>query len=162
MRAKFLWGKQAYMLAISSSLIDTKRQPVYASPMQEKTCTKCGGVKPLDQFYKDSSKPSGYMSACRACRPRSMTVQTKPTYAKAPPAPPVRPDPTKDLCTQGVHHWFITANYHYTCVRCGEKDQRFPPPKVFLKSLRKFTITEDYPDITPPLPKNLTNSRPLW
>lgn len=32
-----------------------------------KTCTKCGEEKPLDEYYKHKSKPSGYETACKAC-----------------------------------------------------------------------------------------------
>jgi len=35
--------------------------------INEKVCSKCGAVKPLGHFNKDSSKPSGYYSSCRSC-----------------------------------------------------------------------------------------------
>lgn len=33
-------------------------------------CTKCGKVKPLDEFHKDASKPTGHRSCCVDCRRR--------------------------------------------------------------------------------------------
>lgn len=33
-----------------------------------KTCPKCGKVKPLDQFAKDSTRVSGVSSYCKECR----------------------------------------------------------------------------------------------
>lgn len=32
-----------------------------------KACSKCGEVKPLEEFYRDSRKRDGRQSACRAC-----------------------------------------------------------------------------------------------
>lgn len=33
-----------------------------------KQCSKCGGVKPLEQFPADSSKPDGHRGECQECR----------------------------------------------------------------------------------------------
>jgi hypothetical protein len=33
-----------------------------------KTCSKCGAVKPLDQFYKDRTKRDGHQGICRECQ----------------------------------------------------------------------------------------------
>lgn len=35
--------------------------------IKEKKCSKCEQVKPVDGFYKDSSKKDGYSSACKEC-----------------------------------------------------------------------------------------------
>jgi 5-methylcytosine-specific restriction endonuclease McrA len=35
--------------------------------MNEKRCPKCGAVKPLTNFHKDSSKKDGLKSHCKAC-----------------------------------------------------------------------------------------------
>ena len=32
-----------------------------------RTCTKCGEVKTLDEYYRDKSKPSGYRTRCKSC-----------------------------------------------------------------------------------------------
>lgn len=36
--------------------------------MDEKTCTKCGETKPLDEFSRDRSKKDGRSTRCRVCR----------------------------------------------------------------------------------------------
>jgi hypothetical protein len=33
----------------------------------EKTCTKCGCTKPIEEFYKDKQKPDGHRPDCKAC-----------------------------------------------------------------------------------------------
>lgn len=33
-----------------------------------KTCSKCHQVKPLDEFWRDSTKSDGHCAACKACR----------------------------------------------------------------------------------------------
>jgi len=33
-----------------------------------KTCTKCGEVKPLDEFWKDKRAKNGVLGACKKCR----------------------------------------------------------------------------------------------
>lgn len=33
-----------------------------------RTCTKCGGTKPLSEFYVRPSVPSGYSAWCRECK----------------------------------------------------------------------------------------------
>ena len=35
--------------------------------MDRKKCTKCGKVKPLDQFYRRATRPDGHESCCKAC-----------------------------------------------------------------------------------------------
>lgn len=35
--------------------------------MKNKTCTKCGVIKPLDLFYKDSRYRSGRRTQCKTC-----------------------------------------------------------------------------------------------
>ena len=32
-----------------------------------KRCTKCGELKPLSEFYKDSYQKSGYRPSCKIC-----------------------------------------------------------------------------------------------
>jgi len=36
--------------------------------METKRCSKCKEVKPVSEFYKDRSRPDGYMYSCKACR----------------------------------------------------------------------------------------------
>lgn len=36
--------------------------------IQAQECTICETLKPLDDFYKDASKPSGYRKECKTCR----------------------------------------------------------------------------------------------
>lgn len=35
--------------------------------MLMKRCTKCGELKPLSEFYKDSYQKSGYRPSCKIC-----------------------------------------------------------------------------------------------
>lgn len=35
--------------------------------MEEKKCSKCGGVKPLSEFYKDASRKTGFQFRCIKC-----------------------------------------------------------------------------------------------
>ena len=35
--------------------------------IKEKRCTKCDEKKPIAEFSRDRSKPSGYRSSCKAC-----------------------------------------------------------------------------------------------
>lgn len=41
--------------------------------MNEKKCTKCGKIKPINQFHIDNSRKDGHTSSCAECR----TSQTK-------------------------------------------------------------------------------------
>ena len=34
----------------------------------EKRCYRCGKIKPLEEFNKNKSKPSGYCGECRECK----------------------------------------------------------------------------------------------
>ena len=36
-------------------------------PVEEKTCTCCGNLKLLSDFYKRKNRPSGYLSECKTC-----------------------------------------------------------------------------------------------
>jgi 5-methylcytosine-specific restriction endonuclease McrA len=38
-------------------------------------CSGCGEVKPLDQFYRDRSRPSGRQSRCKECERKRMRTQ---------------------------------------------------------------------------------------
>ena len=42
----------------------TKPQP---TAFDEKTCTKCGETKPLEEFHKDRTKKDGLQSYCKEC-----------------------------------------------------------------------------------------------
>lgn len=44
----------------------------------EKTCTKCGAVKPLELFRSDGDKPSGYGQPCRQCDAAGRRARRKP------------------------------------------------------------------------------------
>lgn len=35
---------------------------------QEKTCRKCGVMKPLEAYYRDKSRKDGYRDACKTCK----------------------------------------------------------------------------------------------
>jgi hypothetical protein len=37
------------------------------APPKTKKCTKCKVTKPIEDFVKDTSKPSGYTARCKAC-----------------------------------------------------------------------------------------------
>jgi hypothetical protein len=50
--------KSKLILSTSSSL---------SSQMQTKICTGCGRIKPIQEFYKRSSRKSGVTSACKEC-----------------------------------------------------------------------------------------------
>lgn len=45
---------------------DTVTGPVTPGP-DEKTCTRCGAVKPLVDFGRDKTTRSGYKARCRVC-----------------------------------------------------------------------------------------------
>jgi hypothetical protein len=36
-------------------------------PVDQKTCTQCGILKPLTDFYKRKNRPSGHVSECKSC-----------------------------------------------------------------------------------------------
>ena len=36
--------------------------------METKKCSKCGEVKPINEFYKQKSHKDGYQSSCKNCR----------------------------------------------------------------------------------------------
>ena len=46
--------------------------------MDKKRCSKCCNLKPLNEFYKDKSKKSGYKSQCKECN----DTETKREYQK--------------------------------------------------------------------------------
>lgn len=46
--------------------------------MDKKYCSKCGKLKPLNEFYKDKSKKSGYKSQCKECN----NTEAKREYAR--------------------------------------------------------------------------------
>lgn len=41
-----------------------------------KTCTKCGVVKPLSDFFKDNSKKHGYRAICKECSQAAFRAYT--------------------------------------------------------------------------------------
>ena len=51
----FLWRRRCADLCLLSA------------PMTAKTCSKCGTVKPLTEFYKRSSRKHGVYSCCKVC-----------------------------------------------------------------------------------------------
>jgi len=57
----------------------------------ELRCSKCGQVKPAEQFCPDNRRPSGYSSHCKACH--------RAYYKKRPTAKPLKPGDTK-RCTK--------------------------------------------------------------
>lgn len=42
-----------------------------------KTCTKCGVVKPLSDFFKDNSKKHGYRAICKECSQAAFRAYTQ-------------------------------------------------------------------------------------
>ena len=52
-----------------------------------KTCTKCGTVKPLTEFYKHSFGKNGLSSACKACD----NLARKENYYASKPKPKLKP-----------------------------------------------------------------------
>lgn len=43
----------------------------------EKKCSKCGELKPLSDFHKDKSNPTGYYSCCKQCKNNYMSKRWK-------------------------------------------------------------------------------------
>lgn len=37
-------------------------------PVGAKRCSRCGRVKPIDQFNRDRNRPDGHRSSCKVCR----------------------------------------------------------------------------------------------
>lgn len=57
----------------------------------EKLCTKCLTFKPLHEFVKDSLKPGGYRSNCKACLRAYTRARTAKRREKEPPPLTARP-----------------------------------------------------------------------
>lgn len=47
-----------------------------------KKCNRCGKIKPLDEFVKDSRKPNGRGSSCTSCRGEYLREWNKLPHAK--------------------------------------------------------------------------------
>lgn len=48
-----------------------------------KKCTLCGGVKPLDDFYKRASMEDGHRSECKACNNTKRTERKNISSSQA-------------------------------------------------------------------------------
>lgn len=51
--------------------------------MMEKQCSKCREIKPLDEFYCQSSHSSGHQSHCKSCRKAYEDAHRKEKHARA-------------------------------------------------------------------------------
>ncbi|MDD3072004.1 MAG: hypothetical protein PHX88_12515 [Methanoculleus horonobensis] len=49
---------------------------------EEKRCSKCGDIKPLDEFHRDRRSPDGHVWACKAC---TRAVGREYYYRRTPP-----------------------------------------------------------------------------
>lgn len=47
-----------------------------------KTCSKCGQLKPVDQFYKDKRHPDGLFSSCKSCHRLTVNIPRQTPEAK--------------------------------------------------------------------------------
>ncbi|MFE2532612.1 HNH endonuclease signature motif containing protein [Streptomyces sp. NPDC059371] len=56
-----------YTLGRSSKSCGHDRQKTFTSEAGTKRCTACGGVKPLDDFHKDSGSSDGRRPRCKLC-----------------------------------------------------------------------------------------------
>jgi len=76
------------------------------SDVSTKTCTKCGEVKSLDEFYVKDKRTGRRFSWCKACH----LALTAARYVPAPPR--VRVLPTEKACT-GCGRVLPIAQFHY-------------------------------------------------
>ena len=75
-------------------------------PTDEKKCSLCGKIKPISEFYKDSSLKSGYRSSCKQC--------CKERYASD-----VERHRSRQAKSKKKRQDFV--NDHKTpCIKCGE------------------------------------------
>jgi hypothetical protein len=71
--------------------------------IKEKTCTKCGVLKPISNFHKDSSTKTGYYPLCKECKSNYMKKKWKedPEYRKK------TKDKTKELTKKGYYKKYM-------------------------------------------------------
>ncbi|MFA7121521.1 MAG: hypothetical protein WC277_08555 [Bacilli bacterium] len=55
-----------------------------------KRCTKCGVVKPVEEFHVSNGRPDGRTTQCKACRNAARAVAMR--KARGPPRGPAIPD----------------------------------------------------------------------
>lgn len=48
-----------------------------------KTCSKCGEIKPVTEYFKDSSKRDGICSSCKACHKKSLNKEAAAVWYAA-------------------------------------------------------------------------------
>ncbi len=58
-----------------------------------KQCTKCGVVKPVEEFHVNKGRPDGRTPQCKACRSAARAVAVKARGAPGEPAWPELHDP---------------------------------------------------------------------
>lgn len=71
--------------ALLSEVLKERIEEKKGENMTEKTCSKCGKKKPIDQFYRQSSSKDGHHSWCKRCH--NLYTGAKKTAKK--PDPPL-------------------------------------------------------------------------
>jgi len=87
--------------------------------MSEKTCTKCGVVKPLTEFSERPSRPNGYRSRCKSCEASSTRNNYKVNMDYNAKQKEWSKTSYKNLKAA------VIAAYGGMCVCCGETEPRF-------------------------------------
>ena len=54
--------------------------------LTEKRCYRCGKIKPLEEFNKNKSKPSGHCDECRECK-KELDLQYRSCLLYTSPSP---------------------------------------------------------------------------
>lgn len=83
--------------------------------MENKTCSKCKGNKPLSEFRKDKTRSDGYSYTCKSCSSsRHKELYHKKYHIKAKIRTKKRHEEIRQLLNEYVKD--------KSCVNCGESD----------------------------------------
>ncbi len=119
-----------------------------------KTCACCETEKPLEDFNRNKSLPSGYTSSCKVCR----AEQRRTLYAAKKENPPPRPlSKVYSNCSQekGSSEFVAALDYldglHPVCKKCRQTlaKEKYDTDIARVKTLKdRFGLSlEDYTEI---------------
>ncbi len=78
------WPKLGEIKTIDGDLYNLRAANFILVPPDEKRCSSCKVIKPMDMFCKDSSRPDGKDNKCKACQKAEYTKTYGPkAYGKA-------------------------------------------------------------------------------
>lgn len=103
---------------------------------QVKKCSKCGHLKPLDQFYRDRTKKSGHRSLCADCQREIQKEYQKRKKEAAMEATitkelveKVKAEDKREVESKYMAPYFNVAASQLDAIRAGKYDKLLLTPK---------------------------------